>query len=839
MRKEILNLVLLSLLLLQSFLISGQIFTENFAGGTTLPPSGWTFVGGGEENWQYFSFTNNAGGTAPEIAFSWGPPYFDGNSKMVSPQIATSGYSSLLLEFHSYVWDFAGTGYSYKIETTSDNGETWNEVWSISPTEDVPADLVSIVIDNSDVGSDQFQFAITFDGSTTNINYWYVDDFVLSNNTAETYAVTFVVKDEDNNPVEGASVNLQSAGTLLTDAAGEVVFANILPGAFDWWATGENFSVKSGMVNVTDSDTQVDVTLGVSYELLAEYFAPASFPPVGWSILGDGGSNWSRVLTNFAGESYPETRFEASPVFNGTSRLVSPPVNTNNYEDLFLEFNHNLFDAIGSGYSIKVETTSDSGITWNELWSVSPTGNLGVLSETLLISNDDVGSDVFQFAFTFDGNSANVTNWYLDDVILTGALQYDAAIISANIPSLATLDLDVEPSVEVGNLGADTTSFDVTIEFTNGTDVYNETLNVADLAPLATETVFFPLWTPSAGSFVGEAYVTLGTDENIENDLVNFGIEVASELVDKKPLYEMFTSSTCPPCPIANAALDGILEVNPDEYTVIKYQMNFPGLGDQYYTDEGGERSDYYDLASIPDLYVNSASFSPAASITQADFDEFGEFQTALIVDITEATINVENNMVSVSADLTSLINYSAGLKAHIVVVEKLTTGNVGSNGEEEFHYVMMKMLPDASGQSLSALETGVTTSISGEYDMSLTNMETLDDLAVIVFVEDINEKNVLQSEMMDVSVITNLEETLYSKEKIILTPNPTSHSFILDSRLDFQKIEIYNQLGELIKSNNHHGNKVEMNIQELTSGIYFVKVYVQGKIITKSLVVK
>jgi hypothetical protein len=278
--------------------------------------------------------------------------------------------------------------------------------------------------------------------------------------------------------------------------------------------------------------------------------------------------------------------------------------------------------------------------------------------------------------------------------------------------------------------------------------------------------------------------------------------------------------------------------MNPNEYTLIKYQMNWPGAGDPYYTAEGGVRGDYYGVNSVPDLYINTERISPASSFTQGIFDQFQNTETAMEIDITEALIDMENN-ISISTDLTSVVTYAPGLSAHIVVVEKLTTGNVGSNGETEFHYVMMKMLPDASGTTLGEISTGVPLTISETYDMSLTNMETPDDLAVIVFVQDDMDKSIVQSNMTDVTLVTGIENNLQSQGKVKLYPNPATDRLLIESDTDIQKIEMYNQVGQLVKFMNTNGNTLNLNIAELESGIYFVKIFSSIEVITQKLVIE
>ncbi|NPD44118.1 MULTISPECIES: Omp28-related outer membrane protein [unclassified Lentimicrobium] len=215
------------------------------------------------------------------------------------------------------------------------------------------------------------------------------------------------------------------------------------------------------------------------------------------------------------------------------------------------------------------------------------------------------------------------------------------------------------------------------------------------------------------------------------------------------PLFELFTSSTCPPCAYANPIFDALLEDNPGTYSVIKYQTNFPGAGDPYYTAEVGARTSYYGVSSVPSLYVNSDQMHPN-ECTQEVYDSYQGQTTYLDIEVSTAEIDPDNN-ITIAVDLNALADYPAGLKAQVVVVEGRTFENTGSNGELEFTHVMMKMFPDASGTTLPALSNGDTETLNFSYDMSSTNMETQNDLHVIVFVQDDSDKSLVQSKQVPV----------------------------------------------------------------------------------------
>jgi hypothetical protein len=77
--------------------------------------------------------------------------------------------------------------------------------------------------------------------------------------------------------------------------------------------------------------------------------------------------------------------------------------------------------------------------------------------------------------------------------------------------------------------------------------------------------------------------------------------------------------------------------------------------------------------------------------------------------------------------------------------MEKVTHNNATSNGETEFHHVMMKMIPDASGTPTSFTDRQ-TFSFNETIDLTGTFVEEWDDLIVGLFVQDLGTKEVYQS---------------------------------------------------------------------------------------------
>ena len=136
-------------------------------------PDGWTKSGKGTNNW-YVSPSFGAGGKPNEMQLSWSP-WFDGTARFVSPAIDLTGVSSAMLSLDVYVVMFSGTA-KVGVATTSDNGTTWNDVWSEEYT---TTEQVSILknISSPDMGKQNIKFCFYFEGNSSAIQSIYFDNF--------------------------------------------------------------------------------------------------------------------------------------------------------------------------------------------------------------------------------------------------------------------------------------------------------------------------------------------------------------------------------------------------------------------------------------------------------------------------------------------------------------------------------------------------------------------------------------------------------------------------------------------------------------------------------------
>jgi hypothetical protein len=470
--------------------------------------------------------------------------------------------------------------------------------------------------------------------------------------------------------------------------------------------------------------------------LLHESFDGTNLP-AGWSIDAHQ-NNWSVSATNNAGGDPNEMHLAWSPQFSGMTRLISPAVDLTGFSSVVVSFKHALDNYQGSN-TIGIATTSDGGITWNQGWSQGyNTSNSWTVSQQ--INTPDMGHANVQFCIFFNGTSYNINDWFFDDIVIFTLEDLDLGVSATTLPSFISSG-ETSFGMTVFSYGTTpVTSVEATYEV-EGMEPVTETFTV-NIASLSSATLNFATPTMlTPGSYNVEYSINLvngQADDDPSNNTLSKAVSVAVSSAERKPMIEHFSSSTCGPCVQPNTLMHNFCNNNEGRYTYTKYQMNWPGSGDPYYTEEGGVRRDYYGVNAVPMAFLDSESLN--FNSVQNQFNQHAEITAFMDI---KGSFSVEGNTITVLADIMPYIDANA--RVYISVNEKETHGNVGSNGETVFHHIFMKMLPNAEGTTVDFV-SGELQHLEFTQDMSGTHVEEMSDLEVSIWVQDYNTKEIFNS---------------------------------------------------------------------------------------------
>ena len=562
-------------------------------------------------------------------------------------------------------------------------------------------------------------------------------------------------------------------------------------------------------------------------ELINEPFS--TWLPEGWSVIeGPGGayySHWFHRDNQFA------TVFVTGD--NQDEWLISPEIALPSTGNLEVQM-----DMMGSFYrmvtmdwgDVFVLASVDNGVTWDTIWKEDDQAMVvasGVSwpyggNEWFFpsISLNAYAGQTVKIAVRYVSPTGDSDWWNVDNFIVRSLNENDVALQVFDHPEYGLINDSFDFEGTFKNFGSnDVTSFEAiyNVDGVDSDPYLVDNINV----PYNTTYDFIhniPYTYPDAEIYNISLRVSKvnGQDDPIpDNNILLRDISIATETLDRRPFFEVFTSSTCGTCPIANEQIDEILANNPGTYSLVKYQVYWPGQGDPYYIVDDSIRSEYYNVGGVPDFYSNGV-YDNGFNFSQSAFNAASN-EGAYIDMSMYYYFNGTN--VAVELDFTPTINI-LDAAVHIAIVEKTTYGNVGTNGETEFHNVLMKMLPGPEG-NLMSLEEGVPVSISEATSLESTFIEEFDDLQVVAWVQDNETKYILQSVSSD--MLVGVEDLPIMHLNIY--PNPAVDVLYVDSDIQADFI-LFDISGRVLLQQKLSAGGNRIDISGFDSGVYIMKVF-------------
>jgi len=217
------------------------------------------------------------------------------------------------------------------------------------------------------------------------------------------------------------SANPTLSNSFTTDGNGTGSFSSLMTNLIP---NGTTYYVRAYATNAYGTSYGNQVTFVTSCELynlpFAENFNSSTLPGC-WSTQNTGTGiteRWSVSNTSLAGGSAYEMKCSFQNVNPGTTRLITPALNTAGLSSIRLTFKY-MFDDYGAGATLKIQSSTDK-VNWtDESWYLASSSNtnIGPATVTLLINNN-LGTQTY-LAFVVNGNLYQFDYWYIDNVSVT------------------------------------------------------------------------------------------------------------------------------------------------------------------------------------------------------------------------------------------------------------------------------------------------------------------------------------------------------------------------------------------------------------------------------------
>ncbi len=444
-----------------------------------------------------------------------------------------------------------------------------------------------------------------------------------------------------------------------------------------------------------------------------------------WTLVDDDGdgNDWYWFNAGAPQGGVATSASWASNALNPDNWMVSPAIDLSGASgSLLLTWQAYAQDQSwpAENYTVYVGTDSsisnlvNSPVNFTEVLTTSN----GYMNRALDVSSLAGNSTVY-VAFRHH-NVSDQFRMNIDNVQVMAPLDNDVEVVVAGMaPNVSIQDAPFDIQAIVRSNGINTlTGYDLSYTI-NGGSATTSAISGVSLDIFESEVVTHPnAWTPTAAgtyTIVVSADSPNGqTDGDPSNNSFSFDVNVFNSSVQRKPLYEVFTSSTCPPCTPGNVNFHGIVANYPDEYVAIKYQQNFPGTGDPYATDESVNRRGYYGINSIPRMEIDGGWDGNANSFTSALHEAARDVPSFVELDVTYS-VDAANQTVDYCIDYEALGDLGSAT-LQIAILESITYDNEKTNGETEFENVMKKMVPSEGGQTIQ-LTSGSPQQICDSYE--------------------------------------------------------------------------------------------------------------------------
>jgi hypothetical protein len=239
-------------------------------------------------------------------------------------------------------------------------------------------------------------------------------------------------------------------------------------------------------------------------------------------------------------------------------------------------------------------------------------------------------------------------------------------------------------------------------------------------------------------------------------------------------LVELFTGAQCPPCVSADIAFDAALETfKPADAVFLEYHLHIPGP-DPLTNADTEARSEYYGIESTPTACVDGKVTAPLGGGRQHGKERYEALRKAIEKEMEtpagaglKLTVKRDGDKLNLEAQVGDLKKTGDKVRLRFVLVEDVVR-YPGRNGQRLHHHVVRAFPGGVKGAALTEKSATKTATVAlAELRKGLEDYLTgankkqpfpdeerpirLENLKVVAFVQDDEDKSVLQAAQAEV----------------------------------------------------------------------------------------
>ena len=589
--------------------------------------------------------------------------------------------------------------------------------------------------------------------------------------------------------------------------------------------------------------------------------------PTGWTTYGDGLTNhytspstlndsWSALQQAMVCITWTE---ESSAVDRW---LVTPQVTVPTTNPMLV------FDIAGVNFgpespyaeSLKVMVST----TDNQKASFSVLEDLG----NLLEGNNTYGINLSSYAgqsiyLAFACYTADGTYIFLDNVEVKTVAANCISAVSATAPAYSPQNGNCNVNLTVRNEGSSSlAAFDVTYSVNGGDE---QTLNVTgvDVAPFAYYTYTFPVQLLDLGVALINITVSnpnndTDADESDNSTSCETNVYDPASVTDRNTVLEHFTTARCVNCPSAHERLETAVQGRENRVIWIAHHVG-------YYTDdmtinESNQMTTFYNdggstyaPAVMLDRDNGNATSEDPGPVFFPDNDVADHITNAIAVpalvavNITDVNYDAQSRQLSltVSGNFVSGMTFDSPRLSVYIMQDDIWGSQTGATGKYQHNHVIRGCITDVWGDATAITNTTAGSTFSKTYTYTLPTKFNAKNCWVAAFVSnyssDVNNCRIANG--AKTGYILNGEDPttgigdVQANMKVVTYPNPTTEMAYVSTEGTIRSYEMVDAMGrKVMAQENVNADILELNVSNLSAGIYFITVTTDKGVATQRL---